>query len=610
MKFFEELKRRNVIKATMAYIVIAWVLVQVLSNILPVFQAPDWVLKTLMILMVVGLPIWMIFSWVYEVTPEGVKKTEQISKDDSITATTNKRLNIIILIVLLIAIGVHFIEPSNSQPEQKVSTSESVEENTIAVLPFMDMSPNKDQEFLSDGIAIEIYDELCKFKELTVAGRTSSFSFKNKNEPLTSIGDQLRVNTILEGTVRRQHDKVLISVSLANAKDGYIIFSESYTDDMENIFALQSKIATDIAGKIESNLGLNRKVMEQAKKIVPLAYDNYLKGKLQFVNGPINMKEDEIFMPMKYFENAVKIDSNFAEACAYLSLAYFNMSDWVIDANNVSQRRIALDSAKLLAKRALLLDSLSSGAHLAMGSYYFHQYDWVKAEEEKRKAVALNPNGAEEKCMLASFLSAFGQAEEGLLLDQEAIKLDPLDIKWKAAYARDLYSSGNYDKCIEHCLLLLQENPNSAGADQFLWLSYARKKEYEKARNVMVHFAKEHLKDSIMSSFFRENEFKTAIKKMFAYDQKSNIAILQHPVFKATFYAFIEDKENTFKYLYITYDRREPTISFLRDARFDFIMNDPRYLELYENIGFKAYDEFKRKQKNTYTFKPNKIALN
>lgn len=610
MKFFEELKRRNVIKATMAYIVIAWVLVQVLTNILPVFQAPAWVLKTLMILMAVGLPIWMIFSWVYEVTPEGLKKTEQISKDDSITAITNKRLNIIILVVLLIAIGVHFIEPSNSEPLKKVSSSESFEKNTIAVLPFMDMSPNKDQEFLSDGIAIEIYDELCKFKELTVAGRTSSFSFKDKNEALTSIGDQLKVNTILEGTVRRQLNKVLISVSLANAKDGYIIFSESYSDDMENIFVLQSKIANDIAGKIESNLGLNSKVMHQVKKINPQAYDNYLKGKLQFVNGPINMKEDEVFMPMKYFENAVKLDSNFAEACAYLSLAYFNMSDWVIEANNVSQRRIALDSAKLMAKRALLLDSLSSGAHLAMGSYYFHNYDWVRAEDEKRKAVALNPNGADEKCMLASFLSAFGQSEEGLLLDQEAIKLDPLDIKWKAAYARDLYYSGNYDKCIEYCLFLLQDNPNSAGADQFLWLSYARNKEFEKARNVLVHFSKEHLKDSIMSSFFRENDFKTAMKKITAYDQESSVPSLDHPVYKATFYAFIEDKENTIKYLYQAYDRREPTISFLRDSRFDFIMDDPRYVELYEKVGFKVYDEYKKKQKSTFTFKPNKIASN
>jgi len=167
MKLFEELKRRNVIKATMAYIVIAWVLIQVLTIILPIFQAPSWVLKTLMILMAIGLPIWMIFSWVYDVTPEGLKKTETDSTDESVTATTNKRLNIIIVVMLLIAIGVNFIDKSGSDTTNIFAKTEPSKENSIAVLPFKDMSPNNDQEYFSDGIAIEIIDALCKFKDLT-----------------------------------------------------------------------------------------------------------------------------------------------------------------------------------------------------------------------------------------------------------------------------------------------------------------------------------------------------------------------------------------------------------------------------------------------------------
>ena len=197
MKFFEELKRRNVIKATMAYIVVAWVLVQVLTIILPEFEAPGWVLKTLMILMAVGLPIWMIFSWVYEVTPEGLKKTANISSDDSVTSSTNKRLNVVILVVLIIAIAVNFIDTSEPQNTPVVSTYDSSRDNTIAVLPFLDMSPDKDQEFYSDGIAVEILNSLCKFKELKVVGRTSSFSFKNTNEDIKSIGNKLNVNNIL-----------------------------------------------------------------------------------------------------------------------------------------------------------------------------------------------------------------------------------------------------------------------------------------------------------------------------------------------------------------------------------------------------------------------------
>ncbi len=199
MKFWDELKRRNVIKATMAYIVVAWVLIQVLTNILPVFQAPDWVLKTLMILLAIGLPVWMFFSWVYEVTPEGIKKTADVSSDESVTATTNKRLNILILILLVVAIGLNFIDTDTSQETDRIehsnvaSNAETIRENSIAVLPFLDMSPNKDQEHYSDGIAIEILNALCKFKKLKVVGRTSSFSFKNKEEDLKTIGQKLNV---------------------------------------------------------------------------------------------------------------------------------------------------------------------------------------------------------------------------------------------------------------------------------------------------------------------------------------------------------------------------------------------------------------------------------
>ncbi len=596
MKFIEELKRRNVIKATMAYIVISWVLIQVLTIILPVFQAPEWVLKTLMILMVVGLPIWMIFSWVYDVTPEGLKKTEQFSTDESVTATTNKRLNIIIVVMLLIAIGVNFIDKSGSKATNIVSsTTGPSKENSIAVLPFKDMSPNKDQEYFSDGIAIEITDALCKFKDLTVIGNTSSFSFKDKNQDLIEIGDQLNANTILEGSVRRQQDQIMISVRLTDAKNGFIIFSASYDDDLENIFVLQQKIAIDVVGKIESNLGLNDNILLQPKKINPLAFENYLKGKLQLVNGPLNMEEEEVLVPKKYFEKAVKLDPSFAEAWAYLSITYFNETDWM-EADK-EKRNMARDSAMLMAKRALSLDSLSSGVHMAMGSYYFHQFDWVKAEKAKRKAVALNPGGADEKYALASFLSKFGQTDEALLLDQEGMKSDPLDEKGKSSFARDLFVGGRYDECIKYCQGLLEENPERPFADNFLWLSYVGKHEFEKARKVLAHFIEFHSKEKEVASFFKENDFKTAVKKMFEYDKESKTKQLQFSFYRATFYAYIEDKENTIKYLYETYDNQETWISWLNDGRFDFIRHDPRFEDLYKKAGFNIYDAYLKKQR-------------
>jgi len=596
MKLFEELKRRNVIKATMAYIVIAWVLIQVLTIILPIFQAPTWALKTLMILMAIGLPLWMAFSWVYDVTPEGLKKTDKVSTDASVTATTNKRLNIIIVVMLLIAIAVNFIDNSGSQATNMFSTAESSQEHSIAVLPFRDMSPDKDQEYLSDGIAIEIIDALCKFQDLKVIGNTSSFSFKDKDDDLINIGDQLNANTILEGSVRRQLDQIMISVRLTDAKNGFVIFSASYDDDLENIFALQQRIAIDVVGKIESNLGLNAKSQLQPKKINPLAFENYLKGKLQLVNGPLNLDKDEVLVPKQYFEKAVKLDPSFAEAWAYLSVTYFNETDWA--EADMEKRKIARDSAMIMAKRALSLDSLNSGVHLAMGSYYFHQFNWVKAEKEKRKAVALNPGGADEKYALASFLSGFGQIDEALSLIHEAMDSDPLNEKGKRELAKNLFVGARYDECIEHCLRLLEENPDRRFADQFLFLSYIQKGEFEKARNVIAHFIEFHDKEKEVAVLFKENDFKTAVTKMIEYDKNISVKQLQRSFYKATYYAWIKDKEKTIQYLNEAYDNKETWISFLTDSRFDFIKDDPRYWQLYEKAGFNSYDAYLKKQRS------------
>ena len=595
MKFFEELKRRNVIKATIAYIVVAWVLLQVISIVLPNFGAPAWVFKTLMFVIVIGFPIWIIFSWVYEVTPEGLKKTADISNHESITATTNKRLNIIIIITLLISIGVSYINKSGADTSNIPVNTDAATDNTIAVLPFLDMSPNKDQEYLSDGIAEEILNSLCKFDELKVVGRTSSFSFKKKNVDLKTMGELLNVTNILEGSVRKNADRIMITVRLTNTENGFTLLSESYSDDIQNIFAMQTEIALDIASKIETKLSLHGNELLKAKKINPLAYEAYMKGKSQFVNGPLNMLRGEIFGAKKYFEAAVALDSTFAEAQAYLAITYFNLADWALPRNDSLNIEIALDSALLLVKRSLSLDSLNSAVHLAMGSYYFHQYNWVEAEKEKRKAVASNPGGTEEKFILASFLAQFGQAEEALRLDMEAMKLDPLDSDNKLYYARDLIRARDFDEGIRQCNLFLMEKPNTPGAYGFLFACYIGKNQFQEAGIALTKYA-ELQGDDKLAEFYRNSDFKSATKKVLSYAKDSVLPSIQGPIAMAMLSAIIGDKENAFMYLDIGYKNHNPRISSLRDKRYDLIRNDPRFVDLYEKAGLKDYDDYKRKQ--------------
>lgn len=593
MKFFDELKRRNVIKETLAYLVVSWVLLQVISLVLPIFDAPDWVLKTVTFLLALGFPFWIFFSWTYQVTSEGFKKTSKIAEEPSVARAANKRLNVIIIITLFVAIGVTLIQKPTTNAEEKESlNNDLISYNSIAVLPFLDMSPNKDQEYLSDGIAEDILNRLCKFKELIIMASTSSFSFKEKNDDIKTIGEKLNVSNILEGSVRKNETDIIITVRLTNAKNGTILLSESYTDNLQNIVGLQSTIAIDIAEKIESKLSNTGKLLVKSKKINPKAFESYLKGRSQFLNGPLNMLPGEIFTAKKYFEAAIEQDPAFAEAHAYLALAYFNLADWALPRIEKSKIASALDSAKFLSKKALALDSLNSGAHLAMGSYYFHEYNWVEAEKAKRKAVVLNPGGSEEKFILASFLGQFGQAEEAIRLDKEAMRLDPLDVRSKIKYARDLYRAREFDETIRICHLVLFEKPNSSAAYQFLANCYAAKKQYQAASQVVAKFY-ELIGDSKRAAYFKKGDIKGGMRKSLKDMIESTPLELRSPIMMSWHYAALEDKDSTFKYLDYMIKNRLPQISMVSQPYFDFLRDDPRYLELYETAGFNSYYEYK-----------------
>ncbi len=597
MKFFEELKRRNVIKATMAYVVVAWVLIQVFTNILPVFQAPPWVLKVLMILLAIGLPVWIVFSWVYDVTPEGLKRTDTGAADPTLTATTNKRLNVLILVVLVIAVILQLFDRSKSEPipeKEVVTVSESNRENSIAVLPFLDMSPNKDQEYYSDGIAVDILNALCKYRTLKVVGRTSSFSFKGKDEDILSIGKKLKVNNILEGSVQKQNEQVKISIQLIDATNGYTLFSETYTDKVENIFDLQTRIAREIAEKIESEFALTQNEVHDRQQINPRAYEAFLRGKLQFVNGPLNMKRQEVLTAKRYFEAALKIEPDYAEASSYLSLIYFNLSDWAISGKEVKQRRVALDSANLLAKRAHELDSLSPGAHLAMGSYYFHDYDWLMAEKEKRRAVALNPGGADEKFILSSFLSQFGDPDEAIALSREALQLSPMDPAAELSYIHDLTLGKKFKEGIAACEKLIAENRMLEGAYLFLFMCHVGSKEYEKAGKAWSEWLQLQGQEDY-ARLFRENDFQTAVKTTLAQNEVQPLSFLDRSIYLASFNAYLQNRDETIRYLEEVYRKKDPQISWMRMPRFDFLRDDPKFQQLYEKAGFTAYDAHREK---------------
>ena len=262
MSFFNELKRRNVFKVGIAYVVVAWLVAQVLQLVFESFGTPDWVMKTVLVLLATGLPFALFFAWAFEMTPEGLKRESEVDRSQSITHETGQKLNYTIIAVLVLALGYFaydkfvltsgrdaaLVEATTQAISEQVVTEEAPSESdkSIAVLPFVNMSSDEEQEYFSDGLSEELLNLLAKIPELRVAARTSSFSLKGKELQISEVGEILKVAHVLEGSVRKAGNQVRITAQLIQAEDGYHLWSETYDRSLDNIFAIQDEIAAKV----------------------------------------------------------------------------------------------------------------------------------------------------------------------------------------------------------------------------------------------------------------------------------------------------------------------------------------------------------------------------
>src|SRR5437868_3995282 len=275
--FFAELKRRNVYKVAVAYAVVAWLLIQAASIILPTFEAPAWVMKVLIAAVAVGLPIAIVLAWAFEITPEGIVRAEEVIPNQSIARKTGNRLNILIVAVMALAIALLLFQIYRTrQPSAKsvAAAAPEVTGKSIAVLPFVDMSQGKDQEYFCDGISEEILDALAKVEGLRVVARTSSFSFKGKNADVNEVATKLNVANVLEGSLRRSGNRVRITAQLI-ARDGFHLWSETYDRELHDVFAMQDEITRAIVDALKIKLALapTKPAAHDAE-----AHDLYLRG--------------------------------------------------------------------------------------------------------------------------------------------------------------------------------------------------------------------------------------------------------------------------------------------------------------------------------------------
>ena len=388
MSFFEDLKRRNVIRVAAAYAVVGWLAIQVVETVFPLFGFDEGPARIVVILLAIGFPLTLIFSWVYEFTPDGLKLERDIDPSRSNTHHSGKKLDRTIIVALALALGYFAIDKFIFDPARDVTREEIVAERvrdemlvessgdkSIAVLPFADMSPNGDQEYFGDGIAEELLNELVRLDGLRVAGRTSSFSFKGTNENLKSIAEALNVGAILEGSIRKDGDRVRITAQLINASDGFHLWSETYDRELADIFAIQEEIATLVSGALGVRLGVGGvNAFKGAGTQNIEAYEAFLQSR-----GRVN---DE---SIRLLERATQLDPNYAAAWA--SLARHTLAKgWRL---NPGENHENEERAYALAQRAVELDPESARSISQLGQMLQVRRDWIGSEEAHLKALSL-----------------------------------------------------------------------------------------------------------------------------------------------------------------------------------------------------------------------------
>jgi len=477
--FWGELKRRNVVRVALAYIIATWLLLQVADIVLNNIEAPDWVFQAILLVVVLGFPIALIFAWAFELTPEGLKKEKDVDRSESITHVTGRKLDFLIISVLVLAL-VYFaydkflFAPTGDEPAVTAATQladparSERSELSIAVLPFVNMSDDPGNEYFSDGISEELLNMLAQLPGLRVAARTSSFQFKGMNLDIAKIADTLNVAHILEGSVRKSGTKLRITAQLIKADDGFHLWSSSYNRELDDIFTVQEEIATAISDALKVTLALDSVAGEQVtptmiKAANTDAYEAFLRGRqLIHRRGRIPLEE-----AVRHLERSLRLDNNYAPAHAQLAIATALLSD-VPDAYGTLTLEEVRRKAIPHLDRAEELEPNLAEVHAGRALLALDTNDLVSAIELAQKALDLNPSYTD--AMVWSYLAKYelGHYEEIEEAMKQMMLRDPMTIVGRSNYANWLGRTERIEEGHRVADKLLAQD---------LWSAYVRKTE-------------------------------------------------------------------------------------------------------------------------------------
>ena len=429
MSLFTELKHRNVLRVAIAYLAVSWLLIQIVETLFPIFGLADELVRLFVIILVIGFPLILIFSWLYELTPEGLKLEKDVDRTGSLAHHTGKKLDRAIIVVLALALGYFAFDKFVLDPSRDAAREETVArqartdalvesfgENSIAVLPFVNMSDDASNEYFSDGISEELLNLLAKIPQLRVISRSSAFSFRGKDIDIPTLAEQLNVAHVLEGSVRKAGNKVRITAQLIEARSDTRLWSDTYDRELDDIFAIQDEIAAKVVERLKITLLGDTPV---TRKTVPEAYALFLQARYLRQTGDPGRDAEVV----KMLEQALVIDPDYVPALLELSLKLYLNSR----GNKLHRDEEGLRRATELANKALAIDP-NNGAAIAHHAYGLmdNDRDLQAAANEFMKALQLDPGNADLLKMASTFASLIGRHDEAIILMKRALELDPL----------------------------------------------------------------------------------------------------------------------------------------------------------------------------------------
>jgi TolB-like protein/Tfp pilus assembly protein PilF len=576
--FFGELKRRNVYKVAVAYAIVGWLVMQIAATVVPALHLSDAITSAVVLLVILGLPIALILAWAFELTPEGLKRTEVA--DELPRKSEQKRAWIYVVIIAgAVAAGIFFFGRYTSSKR-----GAEMSEKSIAVLPFENRSEDKANAYFAEGVQDEILTRLSKIADLKVTSHTSTQHYKSVPENLAEIAKQLGVAHILEGSVQKSGDAVRVNVQLIKAANNSHVWAETFDRKLTDIFSVESDVAKAIADQLRAHITRQEEQVIAAKPTKNIeAYDAYLRGRY-FWN---KRTSDGIKHAIEHFQQSIERDPDFALGHAGLADSYIALTFY-----NFAAPHETMPKAKESAIKALALDNTIAEAHASLAHILMnYDWNWSAAAKEFKRSIELKPDYATgHQWYAVHYLTATGRFEEALQEMKRALELEPASLVMNTFMGATLYYAGRYDEAIDQCRRTIEMDPNFTVAHWHLGLAYEQKQ--------VLDAATEEFKKAISLSG-GSPLMKAALGRTYAKSQKKHEAndmlnelnelskqqyVSAYEV--ATIYVALGNNEQAFQLLEQAYGEHSFHLVYLNvSPQFKPVSSDRRFQDLVQRIG-------------------------